>query len=77
MSIVSKKISLGTQGGASEPLVLGDTLVSKLNDLIQIIARHYHPTGVGPSGQPVTEAASLETLSASLQQILSTRNTTD
>lgn len=77
MSMVSKKISLGTKGGASEPLVLGDTLKSKLDELIQIIARHVHPTGVGPSGNPATEAASLQSLSASLQKILSTQNTTD
>ncbi len=77
MSIVSKKISLGTRGGASEPLVLGETLKSKLEELIDIVKQHTHPTGVGPSGNPATEAASLQTLSASLRQILSTQNTTD
>lgn len=77
MSIVSQKINLGTQGGAQEPLVLGDTLKSTLEELIQIVTRHVHPTGVGPSGPPATEAVSLNKLLASLPQILSQKNTTD
>lgn len=76
-SIVSNKISLGTRGGAKEKLVLGDTLKSKLEELIDIATRHVHPTGVGPSGPPATEAASLTTLRTSLLQILSQQNTTD
>ncbi len=76
-SIVSRKISLGTKGGASEKVVLGDTLKSKLEELIDIMTRHVHPTGVGPSGPPATEAASLAALRVALIQILSQQNTTD
>lgn len=77
MSIVSEKINLGTKGGAQEHLVLGETLKSKLEELIQIVTRHVHPTGVGPSGPPATEAASLNNVLLSLSQILSKQNTTD
>jgi len=76
-SIVSRKISLGTQGGAKEKLVLGDTLKSKLEELIDIVTRHIHPTGVGPSGPPATEATALTALRTALLQILSQQNTTD
>jgi hypothetical protein len=77
MSIVSKKISLGTRGGAGEPLVLGDTLEGKLNKLLDAFMNHTHPTGVGPSGIPVQVLSDLIELKTTLFQIKSTRNTTD
>ena len=76
-SIVSEKISLGTKGGAAEKIVLGDTLKSKLEELIDIVQNHVHPTGVGPSGTPVASVAQLTSLKSALTQILSQQNTTD
>jgi hypothetical protein len=83
-AIVSNKISLGTQGGAAEPLVLGDTLKTKLEDLIGTLSTHVkshvHPTGVGPSGPAATgvaDSVALDLVKSQLSQILSQQNTTD
>lgn len=76
-SIVSNKISFGTKGGAAEKIVLGDTLKSKLEELIDIVQNHVHPTGVGPSGTPVASTTQLTSLKSAMSQILSQQNTTD
>lgn len=70
------KISLGIKGEEQQPIVLGDTLQSKLKDLISIVENHVHPTGVGPSGKPVTSAPGIESLTDTLGEILS-KHTTD
>ncbi len=77
-SIVSSKISLGTQGGAAEKLVKGDSLVQKLDAIINAIMTHTHPTGMGPSGPSVDASASLASMVGTLSMaILSQQNTTD
>jgi hypothetical protein len=42
--------------GATEPYVLGNKSKTLLESLIDWMAAHTHPTGVGPSGPPATAA---------------------
>jgi len=72
-SIVSKKINLGTQDGAKEPIIMGDQLKTLLNNLGTWLNSHTHPTGTGPSGPPVQ----VPSLPSDISNILSTQNTTD
>jgi len=43
-----------TGDGASEPFVLGNQMTSLLKTVLDDLATHAHPTGVGLSGPPVT-----------------------
>jgi len=52
-AIESSDISLGTPNGSKEPIILGTKLVKMLNTVLQALATHTHPTGVGPSGPPI------------------------
>src|SRR3989442_5434054 len=76
-SIVSSKISLGTKGGAAQKMVRGDDLKAKLEQLIDAVQNHFHPTGVGPSGPDPALQAQLPVLKGQLGTVLSTQNTTD
>jgi len=71
--IDSPKILLGKN--ASEPVVLGDKLVSILSDLIDAITKETHPTGTGPSGPPINSADYLK-IKQKLKTILSSQNKT-
>jgi len=74
ISLSSDEILLGGSA-ATDHLVLGDTLKTQLGTILQQIADHFHPTGVGPSGpSPVLQA----TLSSLLTPaILSTKHKTE
>lgn len=48
----SPEIFLGSSD-ATEPLVLGDTLQSLLEEIVDLLLSHVHPTGTGPSGPPL------------------------
>lgn len=52
LSFVCSDINLAEETGA-EPSVLGDTLKSILEELMQVFNSHIHPTGTGPSGTPL------------------------
>jgi hypothetical protein len=71
----SPEIYLGGEE-AGEPVVLGQTLVDLLNELIDLILNHKHPTGTGPSGpaQIPPENSQLEQLKSKLESALSQRN---
>lgn len=49
--IVSPLVNLGSEE-AAEPLALGESLMSKLNELIKAYNTHIHPTPAGPSSPP-------------------------
>lgn len=77
-SIVSDSISLGSKDSSKEPLLLGDTLVGLLQDLISTFNKHTHPTGVGPSGPPIpSDITEAEKISKELPTSKSQQNTTD
>lgn len=75
------QVSLGV--GATEPVVLGNMLVAKLEAFmdsvtaaLQFSATHIHPTGTGPSGPPTAELYSakkseIETTKGELKEVLS------
>lgn len=42
--------------GVTEPFVLGTQLATMLTTVLTDLATHVHPTGVGPSGPPITAA---------------------
>jgi hypothetical protein len=48
---ISPSVNLGSEE-AAEPLALGDTLMAKLNALIDELNLHIHPTPAGPSIKP-------------------------
>lgn len=73
IQIVSPKIILGK---GEEPLVLGDTLKSVLEDLINAIGKITVPTAMGPSGVPIN-APQFQKISKSLNKILSKLSFTD
>jgi hypothetical protein len=50
-NVESSLVNLGSKD-ASEPLALGDSLMNKLNELIDIFNAHIHPTPAGPAGPP-------------------------
>jgi hypothetical protein len=50
-----EQIEIGMQGG-QQPMVLGNDLVSLLNEMISWLSAHTHPTPTGPSGPPLTAA---------------------
>jgi hypothetical protein len=59
--------------GATESIVLGDTLKSLLEDLISALNTHTHPTGVGPSSVPIpTDITEFTRINDALSTILST-----
>ena len=59
--------------GATESIVLGDTLKSLLEDLISALNTHTHPTGVGPSSVPIpTDVTEFTRINDALSTILST-----
>jgi hypothetical protein len=49
---VSPLVNLGSEN-AAEPLALGESLMAKLNELIQAFNGHIHPTPAGPSSPTV------------------------
>jgi len=59
----------------SEPIVLGQTLVGILNDLLTAIQQQTHTSPVGPTGPPIN-AAQFASIQNQLQTILSQRNFT-
>lgn len=69
----SKAVVLGE---GKEPLVLGDTLKSTLEDIVRAINKITVPTGLGPSGTPIN-AAEFTSIQSSLESILSQYSTTD
>jgi len=71
----SPEIYLGGED-ASEAVVLGNTLVDLLTELIDLVLNHKHPTGTGPSGpaQIPPENSQLEQLKSKLESALSSRN---
>lgn len=71
--IDSPKILLGKN--AAEPIVLGNKLVSILENLIDIILKETHPTGTGPSGPPINSADYIK-IKQKLKTILSSQNKT-
>lgn len=64
------QISLSAGPTLLEQSVLGETLLQKLNDLIDAINNHTHPSPVGPTGVPVN-ASVFSSIKAALVQILS------
>lgn len=64
----STKIILGD--GATEKAVLGDTLKTKLEGLIDGIIAETHPTAIGPTGSPIN-VASFTAIKTVLSEILS------
>lgn len=77
-SIISKNISLGSEDGSKEPVILGKTLVSLLQDFIKVFNSHIHPTGTGPSGIPTTNfTQQANKVSTDLEKSKSENNTTD
>jgi hypothetical protein len=72
--INSPEIYLGGEA-AEEPVVLGQTLVDLLNELIDMLVAHKHPTGTGPSGPPMPpELPQLNQFKRKLESALSQRN---
>lgn len=59
----------------SEPIVLGQTLVSLMNDLLSAIISQTHPTPTGPSGPPIN-SSQFSQIQSSLNDILSQQNFT-
>ncbi len=71
--INSPEIYLGLD--AVEPVVLGDTLLGLLEELIDAILAETHPTPVGPSGPPIN-AADYSSIKSRLSTFLSPQNYT-
>ena len=71
--IDSPKIFLGKS--ATEPVVLGDTILGLLNELIAAINAHIHPTPAGPSGPPVN-AGQFSGIDSRWKSFLSPQNKT-
>jgi len=70
----SPEIYLGGED-AQEAVVLGNTLVDLLNELVDLLISHTHPTGTGPSGPPMPpENPQLNQLKSKLESALSQRN---
>jgi len=76
LSLVSKKINLGTLNGAAEPLVLGDTWKQLFNEILDWLKNHTHNTGVGPSTVPI-QYLQIPGFKNRLPDCLSGQNTTD
>jgi hypothetical protein len=70
--IDSKKIKLGKDAGVGATLT--DILVNKLNEALDLIKNHEHPTSAGPAG-PSTTLSSLKRLD--LQDVSSKRTFVD
>lgn len=71
----SKKIIFGEEDSA-EPMVKGDTLVGKLEEIIDGITQLTVPTAFGPSGTPVNSATFIQ-IKQQLKDILSELTNTD
>lgn len=78
VSIVTgtRKISLGSLDGSTQKAILGDTLKTTLENLINQIAIITVPTPAGPSGPPVNAPAILAMINT-LNAILSNKVTLD
>lgn len=75
-TIHAPNIYLGSKD-ATEHVVLGDVLVSLLNELINILLKHKHPSGTGPTGPPLPpEFNQLNVLMNKLKTCLSKQNYT-
>lgn len=72
----SSKITFGEDGEDTEPLVKGDTVVKKLESIIDAINQITVPTAFGPSGTPNNSADFLE-IKSGLKDILSELTSTD
>lgn len=70
IQIIEDKIYLGNDLQESQPLILGNELVGKLQELISAIKTITVPTAWGLSGTP-TNQASLTEIAESLEQTLS------
>jgi len=68
LTLHAEKIHIGNDAG--EKAVLGDTLVSLLEELIDAITTQTHPTPTGPSGPPIN-AAKFKVLKSRLKTALS------
>ncbi len=66
----SAKVSLGS-AGASEPAVKGNAWKALMQNMLELISTHIHPTPTGPAG-PTPFAPAFQALKAQLQAQLST-----
>lgn len=73
VTINAKGINLGID--AKEPLVKGDTLKSKLDELLDAIIKITVSTPVGPSTPPIN-LADFQKIKSELSEILSSQNKT-
>lgn len=70
----SPEIYLGGED-ANESIVLGNTLLQLLQEMIDLLVQHVHPTGTGPSGPILTPVDSqLQQMKNKLESMLSKRN---
>lgn len=74
---ISEVISLGTKGGSDEPGVLGNTLQSQLEELIEILKAMKINTNMGPQGILPNFVTNLNDLKGKLEQIKSETITLD
>ena len=81
INVISKEINLKTDDklnldSGKEPMVLGDTLKSILNDILKAIQTMTVMTSVGPSSVPIN-VADFASIQAKLQNILSKKSNLD
>lgn len=72
--VESPKVLLGS-ADADEPIVLGTTLKELLEEMIDLVLTHIHPTGTGPSGPMLPpEQNQIAQWKNKIKSALSTRN---
>ena len=71
IQVVAKTVEIGT--GALQPAVVGNDWKRLMEQLIDAVSNHIHPTGAGPSGTPVN-AAQFSQISRSLPSALSKKH---
>lgn len=64
--ITALKVMIGNMD-ANEPLVLGNKWKEIMEEILDILITHTHPTGTGPSGPPI-EASQLQSKKSSITQ---------
>ena len=72
----SSKITFGEDGEKTEPLIKGETMKSKLEDILDAINQITVPTAFGPSGTPIN-APVFTQIKTGLKDILSELTSTD
>ena len=72
----SSKITFGEDGDKTEPLIKGETMKSKLEDILDAINQITVPTAFGPSGTPIN-APVFTQIKTGLKDILSELTSTD